>query len=278
MESEEVKKSVNTNWERISSALMGFPLVVIVLVIGNIYLVNIGFAIIAMLSMNEYLNAVSKKANPIKWLSYLSCVAISLLSFVPRELFGNVILIAIPVILLILFLQVIITGMKTNFNDLVYTFIGIIYIALFIASMAMVRALENGKILIWYVLFSGWATDVFAYAIGRRFGKHKFSSVSPKKSIEGAIAGTIAAIIVNVVYTYFINTYASVEFSYLYIAIITLILSIIGQIGDFAASTIKRYVDIKDYSNLIPGHGGMLDRIDSIMFIAPFAYILLSLL
>ena len=67
-------------------------------------------------------------------------------------------------------------------------------------------------------------------------------------------------------------------YSYLYISIIALILSIVGQIGDFAASTIKRYVDIKDYSNLIPGHGGMLDRIDSIMFIAPFAYMLFLLL
>lgn len=142
----------------------------------------------------------------------------------------------------------------------------------------MVRGLENGKILIWYVLFSGWATDVFAYSIGRRFGKHKLSPVSPKKSVEGAIAGTLAAIIVTTAYTYFINLYTAVEYSYLYVSLITLLLSVIGQIGDFAASTIKRYVDIKDYSNLIPGHGGMLDRIDSIMFIAPFAYILLSLL
>lgn len=278
MEAEEVKKSKDANWKRISSALIGFPLVVIILVLGNKYTVSIGLAIIAILSMHEYLQAASKKSNPIKWVSYLSCVAISLLSVVPQTAFGNVILISLPILLLILFLQVIITEMKTNFNDLVYTFIGIIYIVFFIGSMVMVRGLENGKILIWYVLFSGWATDVFAYVIGRRFGKHKFSSVSPKKSVEGAIAGTIAAIIVTTIYTYFINTYTAVEYSYLYVAIITLVLSLVGQIGDFAASCIKRYVDIKDYSNLIPGHGGMLDRIDSIMFIAPFAYILLSLL
>ena len=278
MEAEQTKKTVGAHWKRISSALILFPLVVIILVLGSKYIVSIGLAIIALLSMQEYLHAVSKKSNPIKWISYLSCAAISLLSLVPQALFGNVILISIPILLLILFLQVIITEMKTNFNDLVYTFIGIIYIAFLIGSMVMVRNLENGKILIWYVLFSGWATDVFAYAIGMRFGKHKFSSVSPKKSVEGAIAGTLAAIVVTAIYTYFINTYAPVEYSYLYVAIITLVLSLVGQIGDFAASCIKRYVDIKDYSNLIPGHGGMLDRIDSIMFIAPFAYILLSLL
>lgn len=278
MEAEKVKKAGNSNLKRVSSALIGFPLVALIVIMGNKYIISVGLAIIAILSVHEYLHAVSKKANPIKWISYLSCALISLISFVPQEQYGNMILAAIPVLLLVLFLQVIITGMKTNFNDLVYTFIGIIYIVFFIASMAMIRGLENGKILIWYVFWAGWATDVFAYSIGRRFGKHKFSEVSPKKSIEGCIAGTIGAVIVILVYTYFINLYTNLEYSYLYISIIGVILSVIGQIGDFAASAIKRYVEIKDYSNLIPGHGGMLDRIDSIMFIAPFAYMLLNLL
>ena len=278
MEAEEVKKAGDSNLKRISSALIGFPLVVLICIIGNKYIISASLAIIAALSMREYLHAVSKKSNPVKWISYLSCVLISLIGFIPQEQYGNVILGTIPTLLLILFIQVITTGMKTNFNDLVYTFMGIIYIVFFIGSMAMIRALENGKILIWYVFWSGWATDVFAYTIGRRFGKHKFSSVSPKKSIEGCVAGTIGAIIVSIIYTYFINTYTSLEYSYLYIAGISLILSLVGQVGDFAASSIKRYVEIKDYSDLIPGHGGMLDRIDSIMFIAPFAYMLLQLL
>lgn len=278
MEAEEVKKSKDSSIKRLSSALIGFPLVALIFIVGNKYMISVGLALIAILSMHEYLHAVSKKANPVKWVSYLSCALISLLGFVSREQYGDIMLIALPVILLILFLQVIITGMKTNFNDLAYTFMGIIYIAFFIGSMSMIRNLENGRILIWYVIFAGWATDVFAYAVGRRFGKHKFSEVSPKKSIEGCIAGTIGAIVVVLIYTYFINRYASVEYSYLAVSIIALALSLVGQIGDFAASTIKRYVEIKDYSNLIPGHGGMLDRIDSLMFIAPFAYILLQLL
>ncbi|MNT18687.1 Phosphatidate cytidylyltransferase [compost metagenome] len=114
--------------------------------------------------------------------------------------------------------------------------------------------------------------------IGARFGKHKFSAVSPKKSIEGAIAGMIGAVLVSILFTFVIGKVWQIEFSYISIAIMTLILSVIGQIGDFAASTIKRYVDIKDYSELIPGHGGMLDRIDSLMFIAPFAYVILNVM
>ena len=80
------------------------------------------------------------------------------------------------------------------------------------------------------------------------------------------------------IYTYVVNTLWGMQYSYITIAIISFILSIIGQIGDFAASSIKRYVDIKDYSNLIPGHGGMLDRIDSLIFLAPFAYVLFMLI
>ena len=79
-------------------------------------------------------------------------------------------------------------------------------------------------------------------------------------------------------YTYVANTFWGMNYSYGFIAMISVILSLIGQIGDFAASSIKRYVDIKDYSNLIPGHGGMLDRIDSLIFLAPFAYAFFTLL
>ena len=276
MDSEQTKKGID--FKRVSSALIGFPLVAAIMILGNKYVISIGFAIIAMIAMNEYLLAISKKSKPVSWVAYLVCALISLTCIIPQEMYSSIILGAIFTILLILFAQVIKTDMKTNFNDLAYTFVGIIYIPVFLSTIAMLRNLENGKILIWYVLFSGWATDVFAYAIGKRFGKHKFSKVSPKKSIEGVIAGTLGAVIVSLVYTYFINTYTSFQYSYMAISIITLLLSLIGQIGDFAASTIKRYVEIKDYSNLIPGHGGMLDRIDSIMFIAPFAYIMLNLL
>ena len=130
----------------------------------------------------------------------------------------------------------------------------------------------------WYAIIAAWGTDIFAYLIGKRFGKHKFSKVSPKKSIEGCIAGILGAVIIALIYTVAINSIFEVQYSYVFIGIITAILSIAGQLGDFAASSIKRYVDIKDYSNLLPGHGGMLDRIDSVLFLAPFAYLLFTIL
>jgi len=137
-----------------------------------------------------------------------------------------------------------------------------------------------GEIYLWYLVIAAWGTDSFAYIIGKVFGlgKHKFSKISPNKSIEGCIAGVIGAIILMTAYTWIGNQYLGMNFDYLYIIIIAIVLSLVGQMGDFAASSIKRYTGIKDFSNLIPGHGGMLDRIDSVIFIAPFAYFLLMLI
>lgn len=264
--------------KRFCSAILGFPLVALIFIFGNKYVVDVGMCLIAIIAMYEYLQAVSAKCNPVKGLSFLCCIPIAFIHLIPAQYMSTISFIALPSILLILFLKIVVTGMKTNFNDIVYTFLGIIYISFFSLCIALVRGLNNGKILIWYIMFIGWGTDVFAYLIGKTFGKHKFSSVSPKKSIEGCVGGTLGAVVTSLIFTYCINTFMALNYSYMYIIIISIILSLIGQLGDFAASTIKRYVGIKDFSNLIPGHGGMLDRIDSLLFIAPFAYILLSII
>ena len=111
--------------------------------------------------------------------------------------------------------------------------------------------------------------------IGCKFGKHKLTPVSPKKSVEGSIGGVLGAVVFSLIYTYCINRFGNIDMSYTTIVGISIALSILAQIGDLAASSIKRYAGIKDFGDLIPGHGGMLDRIDSILFIAPFAYFLL---
>lgn len=264
--------------KRLTSGLLGFPLVLIILLLGNKIVVDVCLSIIALLAMDEYFNAVSKVSKPVKWLGYLSCFSIAIIHIVPPEALRMVVTLSIPTILTVLFAQVIATDMKTSFKDIAYTFIGILYVVFCIMFVAFIDGMPNGKILIWYALFAAWGTDISAYVVGKYFGKHKFSKVSPKKSIEGCIGGVVGAIILMLVYTYIANTYWGMNYGYLQIGVIGIVLSLIGQIGDFAASTIKRFVDIKDYSNLIPGHGGMLDRIDSLIFLAPFAYALFTVL
>ena len=144
--------------------------------------------------------------------------------------------------------------------------------------LSIIRGLNNGKFLIWYVFLASWLTDVFAYLTGKAVGKHHFTDISPNKTIEGCIGGTLGATILIVIYTILLNKFAGFNINVIIVTLVGIVLSIIGQIGDLSASCIKRHVGIKDYSDLIPGHGGMVDRLDSVIFIAPFAYAFLMLI
>lgn len=269
------------NIKRILTALIGFPIVVLVFVFGNKYIIDVLCAIIAIIAMYEFIKCASKKTKVISWISYLCVASIALIHIIPANVISMFISFGIPVLLLILFLHVIISDMKITFENITYTLIGILYIYGFSVFIPLTYGVDgeiSGKILIWYIIFSAWGTDVFAYLIGKNFGKTKFSKVSPNKSVQGCLAGIIGSTAINLLFTVILNTYFGFEISYAIMTIIGIVLSIIGQIGDFAASVIKRYFEVKDFSELFPGHGGMIDRIDSVIFIAPFAYLLLTTL
>lgn len=260
--------------QRIISGVVLFLAVAMILIIGNSTIVNLAVSIVAIISINEYFNSLNVKHNVERWIGNFLAIMIAFINIIPMES----IVLVIPILIVLLFLKVIATNMQVNFADIALTGFGIIYIIGFIIFIPLLYKIENGKFLIWYLALAAWGTDTFAYAVGMKFGKHKLTPISPKKSIEGSIGGTIGAVIISLIYTYIINSLWNLGISYIAISGIAIILSILGQIGDLAASSIKRYVGIKDFGKLIPGHGGMLDRIDSILFIAPFAYWLLTLI
>ena len=269
------------DFKRLSSALLGLPMVIVVLLFGNKYVIDVALSIVAVISLHEYFNAFKEKHKPIKWIGYLSAILICFIHLVnPEQLFMYIGL-SIPFIVVILFIELIFKNLELNIVDISITLFGIFYIVLFTMFVPLLAGTQDGKILVWYVLINAWGTDIFAYVTGKtlKLGKHKFSKISPNKSIEGCVAGVLGAVILSVIYTFCLEKIASIYvMSYIKVIIMAIILSIIGQFGDFAATSIKRYVGIKDYSNLIPGHGGLLDRIDSLIFIAPFAYILLTMI
>ena len=266
------------NLKRILTGAIGLPIVALILIFGNKYVIDILFAIVAEISIYEYFNAISKQYKPVKYLGYILAAIIAFIHIIPNEILKKIAIMAIPGSIVVLFIQVIATSMKTKPIDIFATLFGICYIVGFIIFLPMLYASKNGKFLIWYILIAAWGTDTFAYTVGRRFGKHKLTAISPKKSIEGSIGGTIGAVVIALVYTFIVQKYVNLELSYILVAVATFILSILSQVGDLAASSIKREMDVKDYGNLLPGHGGMLDRIDSLIFIAPFAYFLLVLI
>ena len=273
--------------KRILTSVLGLPLIIVIFVFGNETIIDILFAIVSLIGIREYFGAFEKgkKAKPIKWIGYLVALSIAVLRFFHLEStlvdidtdMLNMMFCLVIVSVFIVFFKILNSGMKTTIIDGAVTIFGILYIPVMLLFLPIIYSQKNGEILIWYVIICGWCTDIFAYLAGKTLSakKHKFSKISPNKSVEGCIAGAIGAVVVSLIYTIICNTYFFTNISYIYIILISLLLSIIGQVGDFAASSIKRYNDIKDYGNLIPGHGGILDRIDSILFIAPVAYILL---
>ena len=124
---------------------------------------------------------------------------------------------------------------------------------------------------VYLLAFVGaWVCDTFAYFVGKFFGKHKLiPEISPKKTIEGSIGGIVFTIGAFALYTFIVNTAFSQSLSYFKLCALGLVMSVISQIGDLVASSVKRQYDLKDYGNLFPGHGGVLDRFDSVMLTAP---------
>lgn len=260
--------------KRIISGVILFSALLIILIFGNTTIVNIAVSIVGILAISEYFNAFKNKDKGDRIVGLIVAIIIAFLDFIPIEMF---ILLA-PIIIVALFTKAIITNMKTNFVDIAVTAFGILYVLGFLMFIPLLYKAENGKILIWYIAIASWGTDTFAYFVGSLIGKHKLTPISPKKSIEGSIGGIIGAVLLSGIYTICINKFVNLEISYLAILGVTILLSVLSQIGDLAASSIKRFTKIKDFGNIIPGHGGMLDRIDSIIFIAPFAYYLLTLI
>lgn len=144
----------------------------------------------------------------------------------------------------------------------------------FFAAIPEIRGFENGFYFLITTVLVGAATDISAYFIGRRLGKHKLApKISPGKTIEGAVGGTLMALGVLLLITFVCEKAELFFVDYPRFAEYLVVASFVGQFGDLAMSCVKRIVGVKDYGNFLPGHGGLLDRFDSLLYIAPFTYL-----
>lgn len=268
--------------KRLISTGVGIIILLLVMISNNIYIFNIALTIISLIGIYEFYNAFKNKGiKPISLIGYIVTLGILFVNqdfvFFNSEQIKNFLILALPVLILILFCKSVFSNMKSNIQDIAITIFGIIYIPYFLMFLTLTRQLEFGEYLVWYILLGAWVTDSFAYLVGTKFGKHKFSKISPNKSIEGSIAGIIATAVAFGIYTQFLIS-RNVELNCAEMIFIGIIVSIISQIGDLAASAIKRYCTIKDFGTIMPGHGGILDRFDSIIMISPFVYMFLQFL
>jgi phosphatidate cytidylyltransferase len=295
---------LNELTKRVIVAIIGIPLAIFVIYMGGI-LFTAAIIIISSLALWElYSITEMKSAHPFKILGIIFGVVLQLSTFLVYNYKHSFFFIFI--IIVTLFLSVFITFIFQLFSNrenpvlnIASTIFGFFYVSLFLDSLILIR--EFTKIKFWNesgiihnaiinnpielnhawgffllsIFFSVWLSDSAAYFIGKSIGKHKlYPRISPKKTWEGAIACFISAVIsFPLLIKLFLN-----DFPIIHTIIIGVIIGIFGQIGDLAESQLKRDAGIKDSSTIIPGHGGFLDRFDSILFIGPIIYLYLVLL
>lgn len=181
----------------------------------------------------------------------------------------------------ILFLTVfVVTYPRYKTEQITLGYFGIIYVGLMFSYIWRIRMLPDGKILVWLILIASWGCDTSAYMVGMLTGRHHFAPVlSPKKTLEGSIGGIIGAALLGLLYgSVFASRVSFLKNPAADCLVVCAAGALISEIGDLAASAIKRDHGVKDYSTLIPGHGGILDRFDSVLFIAPVIWFVLKLL
>ena len=160
---------------------------------------------------------------------------------------------------------------RVAYSLLTSVFMSVIYITAGFSSLMLLRDSTLGAYVFWLVFIGAWVTDTMAYFCGFLFGKHKLiPEISPKKTVEGAIGGTLFAGLAFMLYGFIVSKVSGIPMHLLFLFVTGIISAIVAQLGDLIASAIKREAGIKDYGSLFPGHGGVLDRFDSIIALSPF--------
>ena len=255
----------------ISGMLLLIAALVMVITGGNVLLVLLaGISLIGMTELYKVFDIHTKIPGII---GYLGSIGYYLMLFFDLKEY----LLALFIVGLILLMGAyVISFPKYKVSQILPAFFGVFYVAVMLSFIYQTRILENGVFSVWLIFICAWGCDTCAYCVGVLIGKHKMApKLSPKKSIEGAIGGIVGAALLGLVYALLIQKFADAKVSVPGYMIVGALGAVVSQIGDLAASAIKRDYEIKDYGKLIPGHGGILDRFDSIIFIAPIIYYLL---
>lgn len=264
----------------ISGAVLALIALVTLVLGGPVLLITL--FLISFIGYYELLKAchvhTEKKVNGLEITGYLSIAALYLtVAFRGLDMFSALWMVLSFMAFLLVY---VFTFPKFQSTQVMAAFFSLIYAPFMFSFIYHIRCGKYGVYLVWMVFVSSWISDTCAYLVGRLIGKHKLAPVlSPKKSIEGSIGGILGSALAGAVFGVIFAEQVQTE---IHLALICAVLgavgSMISQLGDLAASAIKRQNDIKDYGTLIPGHGGIMDRFDSVIVTAPLIYFMIYFL
>ena len=260
--------------QRIITAVVAFFVLLPVLIFSDTFIFPIGLAVCAVLSVWEMFACVGLKN---AWLftapMYVLGAAFPfLIRYLPdRDLLAPIAICAAVVWTLYAFTVLIFPHGKYPLEAVFVASFSLFYIFIGFNAILFIHDCEPGGKYLYYICFLGaWITDIFAYFCGRAFGKHKLiPDVSPKKTVEGSIGGTVFCILVMVIFGFVVEKLVpEISANLLIFAVAGVLIAVVSQIGDLSMSVIKRKYGVKDYGFIFPGHGGVLDRFDSVIAVS----------
>ena len=229
----------------------------------------LGISLIGMQELYKVMKVREDHFNALEIAGYLGAVIYYVLMSLDFEKYG---MMGVIISFMMFMFVYVFTYPKFKADQVMPAFFGVVYVAVMLSFIYLTRNLPDGKFLVWLIFLCSWGCDTCAYCVGMLIGRHKMAPIlSPKKSVEGGVGGVAGAALLGAIYA--AATGGKIAGQYLICAVGALI----SMVGDLAASAIKRNQGIKDYGKLIPGHGGILDRFDSVIFTAPAIYFLAKL-
>ncbi|NLJ41183.1 MAG: phosphatidate cytidylyltransferase [Clostridiales bacterium] len=262
--------------KRILSSLIGILYIFLMIYFGG-WFFKLSVLLVSLILMYEFYHAFIKKGyRPVKWLGYLFLSLIFMLMSFSNMVLHKHIYIIFAGGIAIFGLVMTVLNSAISIKDILVTFFAAFYpgmLILLLIPLALESESDGMSILLLALLVT-WSTDIFAYFIGSKFGRKKLCpSISPKKTIAGGIGGLAGSILASLFFYFVFSQSLKLDFKWFHFIIIGFLSGILAQLGDLSASSIKRYCNIKDFGKIMPGHGGLLDRLDSLLFTLPFIYL-----
>lgn len=255
------------------------PLLIFIVVTGGVVL-QIGVMGLGFIGMHEFYHAFSKDRYGLHKIGYGFALTYGI--FIDKIMEANHLLsVFMSSFMVVLLIYTVVNHKNSNALDGMTTFFGFFYVFFLISHIYLIREFAYGRELVWLAFISAFGCDTGAYFVGVTIGKHKLiPDLSPKKTVEGSIGGIIFATLISVVYGKILENFISFDDVnvILLCGLAGFVGSFLAQIGDLSASAMKRLSGIKDFGKLIPGHGGVLDRFDSVILTAPALYYLMLFL
>ena len=252
---------------RLLSGIVLMAITIALMVYGG-YPLFFVITLISVIGLYELYRTVGMEKTMPAFIGYISSIVIDIL--ILNNGFEELVMWLIAT-LMVLMACYVIAYPKYNSEQMTMLMFGLIYVTVMLSFVFKVRFAQNGILLVWFIYIGSWGSDTCAYCVGKLIGKHKMpSKLSPNKTIEGCVGG---AALIGLIFALVFFKHGQIIWQ---LPIIGAVSAVISQIGDLTASAIKRNHNIKDYGNLIPGHGGILDRFDSVIFTAPIVFYLIK--